>query len=191
MTIRAGATAITAAVLVILSGCSGQDQSTSTGSSRASVTQTAPSVWSPPDTGSAAPSSTADGDLSAAESTLPGLSADCTAAIRAQLAVNDLFGNALKRPVTLSADQDAAARATATDAPPALTKTAIAATFDPIEATIPSALRSSFATLRTAADALTTKAAQDVPDVLEAPDAAGAMSTIADYITACQPATTD
>lgn len=186
--------ALATTVLLAAAGCSGGAAAPSTGSSSASVTQEAPSVWSSPESGAQAAGSAAPSADSAASvaPALPGLSEDCTAAIRAQMAVNGLFGAALGSTAKAAAPLNAAAAVTSEpSAPPALTGSQVAETFGAIDATIPGPLRTAFGTLKKAADSMTSKTARDVPDILDQPQVVTAMTAIGDYITACQPATTD
>ncbi|OJV23140.1 MAG: hypothetical protein BGO26_09325 [Actinobacteria bacterium 69-20] len=231
--------------MLLASACSGTVAAGNTSDPSASVTQTAPSVWSAPDTTPAptvgATGGTSAGTAGGADSTLPGLSAACSAAIRAQAAVTDLFAAALKgstasvsgstsAPISTStsgsvsgtaaasgtkptatgrtaaptagssaAPQSAAsptptaspAPSTGTGKPSGITQADVTATFDEIAKHLPGPLLTPFGVLRDAANKIAGKSAHDVPDVLADAQVSNALKAIADYITACQPPTTN
>lgn len=192
-----------------MAGCSATATVADSAGPSASVTQSAPSVWSAQATtlaGASAGGGTATPTGAAVTgSTLPGLTAACSAAIRAQTTVNDLFGAALKASAPVASSPAApsspppartqvttpAATKTATEAVTnALTKADVALAFDQVSGAVPHVLASSFAALRAAADKIPETAAQGIPDVLAAAPVADAMKRITEYITDCQPPTT-
>ncbi len=115
--------AVVGALIAALAACSSAGiPAATTPPMSASVTQTAPSVWSAPDTVSTsapgAPSTTGT-DGAFGTSTLPGLTEGCSAAIRAQLVINSLFSEALggeagtAAPPTAATTAPSSARSTA------------------------------------------------------------------------------
>lgn len=190
---RTGLAVVTAALL--MTACASEATTDDAGSAAASVTQEAPSVWATPMT--AADGTVEANKLAAAattESTLPGLSEECTGAIRAQAAVNDLFGMALteaSRQVSEQNPETAADTADTSEPTPVLQAGDVSSTFDSITDLVPPALATDFAALRKAADAITETAPAEIADVMEESSVTGALTAITDYITDCQPATTD
>jgi hypothetical protein len=163
----------------------------------ASVTQTAPSVWSGPESesGSAAASSSASAAASA--STMPGLSEACTTAIRAQVAVNKLLAQGLGKTATdhtTTGSADAPPATTSSPAVPAadggITAARVAEVFDGAARMVPASLTASFTTLRRAATDLVGRPIDTAPAVLASKPVADAMRTISDYIASCQPSAT-
>ncbi len=220
----------------MVSACSGTVAAGNTSTPSASITQTAPSVWSAPDTTPASTAGAAGGTSAGAagstDSTLPGLSAACSAAIRAQSAVTDLFAAALKgsaapvsgtaaaptaapstkstvtgrttaptggssaappaaSPVPTAASPASTAPSAGAEKPSGITQADVTKTFDEIAKHLPGALATPFRVLRDAANRIAGKSAHDVPDVLSDAQVSNALKAIADYITACQPPTTD
>lgn len=163
-----------------------------TASVSVSVTQTAPSVWSAPDTVStSAPG--ADGAASTGtpdSSTLPGLTEGCSAAIRAQLAVNDLFTEALQGQSAGTSATPTASSATST-ATAGITAARVAEVFGELSPTIPAPLSPSLAALHQAATSIVGAAVTDIPAVLEGPEVTKAMTAFGDYIASCEPPPSD
>lgn len=168
-------------------------------SARASVTQTAPSVWSAPETSTAQPGvagSTADAAGSASStSELPGLSTACSAAVRTQLAMNDLFSAALNvgdgtRASNSPAVTPTAAAVATEDHLANITQESVTEVFDSLTPSIPATLAKPLATLRDAADSIVGKTVAQVPTVLNSAKNLEAARAFSDYIASCEPATT-
>lgn len=180
------------AALLITTACSSTAADQETVTNSASVTQTAPSVWATPT--SQPDESAADGTVTSAPATLPGLSADCTAAIRSQATVNDLISRALaaasdKLVATASGAEPSVADESEADQP-ILTSQEVAEAFESIEGSVPAALESAFEELHQAAQELTDLEPSKVPDLLEKSEVTAALSEISNYIQGCQPTTT-
>ena len=203
---------LAAALAAALAGCSGADGATQTSSTlTASVTQSAPSVWSPPET-VAGTTETSGADagvladpLASSVTALPGLSTLCTAAIHAQAAVNSLFAAGLAAPASSTTTDEAAGTvgldtlvAATTQAPPPAgadptaqppTSADIRALFDKIGPQIPASLATAFDTLKEASLTIVGKNADDVSDILSQKKVTSAMQSVSDYIAACKPTT--
>jgi hypothetical protein len=123
-------------------------------------------------------------------STLPGLTESCSAAIRAQLAVNNLFTEALQGQSGGTTATSAASSATST-ATAGVTAARVAEVVDELRPTIPAPLSPSLAALREAAASIVGAAVTDIPAVLEGPEVTKAMTTFGDYIASCEPAPSD
>lgn len=128
-------------------------------------------------------------DLLAAEATLPGMSEECSDAIRAQSTVNNLIGEALRDAARQISQQDE--DATDTEFTPVLTDAKIAEVFNGISGLVPAALSADFAALRHAAEQVTETAPTDIPDVMEEAAVTEAITSITDFITDCQPTVDD
>lgn len=185
---------------VALAACSSTGIPADTSASAsASVTQPAPSVWSAPDSASdsvlGAGGSTTGTARTATTGPLPGLSRSCSAAVRAQLAVNELFSQALKgdgAPAESSTAATTSADATVTDSRPAnITTTRVDAVFGGLSPAMPRALDKPIATLRTAADDMVGKTITEIPAILNGAQVTAAMSTLGDYVTDCRPTTSE
>lgn len=187
-----------AAALTFVAGCGGGGiDANEAATAEATVTQTAPSVWSPAtsQTGPQPMAAAADADTTAAETgeTLAGLSEECSNAVRAQTAVSTLFSDAIAqapRPHTEEdEDVDAAALAISTAAAgEPITPETVAAVFTPLAAMqLPADIRDAFTVMRTAADDAVGKSAVEIAHILSADPAAAAMMTVTDYVQACRP----
>lgn len=194
MTWRSAA-AVLGGLTLALAGCSSTGIPAATTSSiSASITQTAPSVWSAPNTVStAAPGSpsTADADGASGSSTLPGLTEACSAAVRAQLAVNDLFTEALQGSAGSTAPTAASATTSTPAAASGLTAERIASVFDGLATKIPRRLATALTTLRKAAESIVGKPVTDIPAVLNGTKVTEAMDAFRDYVAACEPKPSD
>lgn len=156
-------------------------------------------MTTPPGAAAGSEPGSSTGGVGAPASTFPGLSEACTAAIRAQAAVNELFAKALKESTTAPVPaQPATTAGTASGTAPVtkpttgpVTKDDVAHTFDEVAAIVPPALATPFQALHEAANKITETAKQNIPDVLAATPVTGALKTITDYITNCQPPTSN
>lgn len=110
---------------------------------------------------SALPMSTSSG--------LPGLTAECTQAVNAQVAISTLFAAAVNG-TPLTADQ-------------------VAKTFTPLADDVPRDLADDISTLHQTATAMVGKKAGEVADALNGSKASAAMTALNDYIKGCTPAT--
>lgn len=194
MTLRGAAVAVAGCLAAALAACSsGGVPAATTSTISASVTQTAPSVWSAPDTASnpLAASSAAGTDGTSGASTLPGLTKPCSSAIRAQLAVNTLFTEALQGTGGAVSPATTTASSATTTAPAGITAPRVAAVFDSLEPSIPAALATPLAALRDAAESIVGKPVTDIPAALASAAVTDAMHDFGDYIAACEPAATD
>lgn len=208
-------TLLAIALTVATAGCSGADETTATTSAAtASVTQSAPSVWSPPETVAGTTATSAEDAAASADplassvTALPGLSTLCTAAIHAQAAVNELFAAGLASPPAAVETSSGGAEgavgldtlvAATTSAPPAAsaekttpppTTADVQSLFDKIGPQIPASLAAAFGTLKEASLKIVHKSADAVSEILAQPDVTGAMQSVSEYIAACKPTTT-
>lgn len=192
MTLRRTA-AVLGCLAIALAACSSTGIPAATTSPvSASVTQPAPSVWSAPNTASTATPgspSTAESNGISGSSTLPGLTEGCSAAIRAQLAVNNLFSEALEGPTGAATSGATAPRTTAGSPAPTsgITAKRVASIFDGLAPTMPRRLSGPLAELRDAAESIIGKPITDIPAVLNGADATAAMDAFRQYIAACEP----
>lgn len=200
MTARAHALVIFTAVIVTLaSGCASSPEE-SPDAQTASVTQTAPSLWSPvtPSESNPTAGGTEDETGDVADTTdstspmLPGLTEECTTVIRAQTAVNGLFATAMEAtsdPVAPSSPEPATTTATTATSPVAgaLTDGDVTAVFSPLDGTLPGAMTAAFDTLHGAAQEAVGHAAIDIAQILSEKDVAAALNDVAAYIKACSP----
>lgn len=188
MTLRSAATAL-GALTFALAGCSSAGIPAATTSEiSASVTQTAPSVWSAPNTESTgAPGSPSTADRSAGSSTLPGLTEACSAAIRAQLAVNNLFTEALQGPSDGAAPTTTSTTSGTAAVTSGITADRIATVFDGLAPSMPRRLAAALTVLRNAAESIIGKPVTDIPAVLNGTAVTDAMDAFRHYIAACEP----
>jgi hypothetical protein len=189
------AAALLGGLALALAGCSSSGIPAATTSSiSASVTQTAPSVWSAPNTvstGAPGSPSNTDANEASGSSTLPGLTEDCSAAIRAQLAVNNLFTEALHGPTGGTTPTAAGATPATSAAPSGITAERVAGVFDGLAPTIPRKLAAALTALRHAADSVVGKPVTDIPAVLNGTDVTEAMDAFRHYVAACEPKPSD
>lgn len=189
------AAAVLGGLALALAGCSSTGIPAATTSSiSASITQTAPSVWSAPNTvstGAPGSSSTADAHATSGSSTLPGLTEACSAAVRAQLAVNNLFTEALQGPAGGTAPTAASATTDTSAATSGITAERVASVFDGLAPTIPRRLAAALTTLRQAAESIVGKPATAIPAVLNGTDVTEAMDAFRHYVAACEPKPSD
>lgn len=191
--------AAAAALLALTAACSGATEDIDpdgTIVTTASVTQTAPTVWATDTDDTNSGSTSSDEDESESE-ILPGLTPECTAAIRGHALMSDLLRLALE-PSDVAATDTATAKSThdtteqsQVDAISALTEADVDETFAQLDAKMPPELTSAFDALRTAADEAVGKPVGEIPDLLTAPDVDAARQQINDYITECQPPAED
>ena len=174
---RFAATLVVAAVFMVactsgapMPGDNGpQDGATTVGVPTATVDTTATATADAP----AVPPATETGtvaDTGTAASPLPGLSAACTTALNAELAISNLFAG----PV----------------AGHKLTPDQVSAVFDPLASGLPAELTAPVQTLHQAATSSVGKTDVQVAAILEAKDVAGALQAVQDYVTSCTPSTT-
>lgn len=159
-------------------------------STATTTTQTAPSVWrSPtpvPTPESASSGPTEGGSDTTVSETLPGLTEDCSAALTAQVAVNDMIIKAMETPApaatTLGSveEDDEPARGI-------LTTDEVEATFEQIAPTVPDALAEQLTVLHDATLRAAETPAIEVPDILTEPAVASALDAVAQYVQACHP----
>jgi hypothetical protein len=195
VTLRGASVAVAGGLALALAACSSTGiPAATTSSMRVSVTQTAPSVWSAPDTVSTSMSGAHSTAASGVPElvTLPGLTEDCSAAIRAQLAVNNLFTEALQVPGGSTVTTTATAPTTAAPAGAAgITAARVAHVFGELSPTIPTPLAPALGALRDAAESVVGKAVTEIPAVLGSAGVTDAMKAFGDYIEACEPKATD
>lgn len=201
MTLRGTAIpAVVGMLIAALAACSSAGIPAATTSSiSASVTQTAPSVWSAPDTVStSAPGapSISGTDGASGTPTLPGLTEGCSAAIRAQLVINDVFSEALGGEAGTTAAGPSAttapsAASSAATASPGISAGRVAEVFDGLTSSIPAALSSPLAVLRQAAESIVGKPVTAIPAVLNSTAVTDAMDAFGRYIADCEPKATE
>lgn len=179
------ATALVTAALVSLAGCSGATPLA--GGSSASVdasSATANSAAGPAPGSASGSAGAASGSAGAASGSaasvsppgspsgaaaLPGLSTGCTAAVKAQAGVADIFGRAVDGTK--------------------LTAKAVSAVFDTISAGLPPALTGDLATLRDAARRSVGKSDVAVAEILQEKEVGAARATLSEYVQECSPPT--
>lgn len=110
------------------------------------------------------------GGTTSADGSLSGLTAECTAVIDAQVAINQLFGRPVGGGRPLTAAQ-------------------VATVFDPIGPDIPSSLSDDIRTLHQAASRAVGKSDVAVATILAEQPVVDAMAKLSGYIKGCSPAT--
>jgi hypothetical protein len=193
VTLRCAA-AILGSLAVALAGCSSTGIPAATTSLISpSVTQSAPSVWSAPNTASTAapgsPSTQTDG--ASGSTTLPGLTEACSSAIRAQLAVNNLFTEAIQGPTDGATPTATGATAKAPVVTAGISADRVASVFDGLAPSLPGRLANALAALRKGAESIVGKPVTDIPAVLNGTEVTDAMDAFRHYIAACEPKPTD
>lgn len=160
------------------------------------VTQTAPDIWAAP-TDEAGESDTHDdvATLAAASSDLsgehlPGLSAECSSTIKAQLAINTLFSDAIAAMPEIGEGDGAAEEESDEPVPGSLTRIQIRALFSQLDTPQLAPLRTELATIEEAALEVVGQDAIAVAHMLSESDVRTAFATISKTIADCQPEVT-
>lgn len=184
----------------LAAACSAPGEVTVAPSSKAepTVTQSAPSVWSPA-TSEPAPSGDAgssDGAPTASVMTLAGLTEECSNAVQAQTAVSSLLSDAIAQAPIPPTDEDAPDNSTVsamragTGEP--LTESKVQEVFSTLAPLrLPSDVTAAVKTMRAAAIETVGMTAVQIAQILSSDPAAAAMSTITDYVKACHPEPTE